>query len=218
VGLSCSPPPPFFFRLRHLLTYVCTEGQSQEYELCDNYAWEPFVQTNNHTIPDAIFEQYNRTSSHTRLGLFPEIKQAWITVDNRLYMWDYTTQTGFQGYEAQPNAITAVRLLKPKQGVFEKVNYVLVVATVVDVFLLGVNAQPNARGVMEVMLYDTRLSIPARGLDIHIIEGSKKTGRIFFAGKTDNELYEFNYQVRIRTRAPGSAIDIFAGGGAVVPG
>ncbi|KAA8902246.1 Non-repetitive/WGA-negative nucleoporin C-terminal-domain-containing protein [Sphaerosporella brunnea] len=177
---------------------IVAQGQSQEYEMCENYAWEPFVQTNNHTIPDAIFEQYNRSTSHTQLGLFPEIKQAWITVDNRLYMWDYATQTGFQGYEQQPNAITAVKLLKPKPGVFENVNYVLVVATVVEVFLLGVHAHPNARGVMEVMLYETKMSIPAKGLDIHIIEGSKKTGRIFFGGKTDNELYELTYQAEER--------------------
>lgn len=50
------------------------------------------------------------------MGLFPEIKQAWITVDNRLYLWDYATQSGFQGYEGQNNNIHCVRLLKPKPG------------------------------------------------------------------------------------------------------
>jgi len=52
------------------------------------------------------------------MGLFAELQQAWITVDNRLYLWDYTTQGSFQGYEAQPNNITAVRLLSPKPGEF----------------------------------------------------------------------------------------------------
>lgn len=92
------------------------EGQSSEYDLPATHAPEPFIRTATHTIPDAIFEQYNRVTSHTLMGLFAELKQAWITVDNRLYMWDYTTQTGFQGFEGQPNTITCVRLLKPKSG------------------------------------------------------------------------------------------------------
>jgi nuclear pore complex protein Nup155 len=50
------------------------------------------------------------------MGLFAEIKQAWITVDNRLYLWDYQTQSNFQGFEGQSNTITCVRLLKPKSG------------------------------------------------------------------------------------------------------
>jgi len=95
---------------------VRSEGQSQDYEMAPAHAWEPFVRINSHTIPDVIFEQYNRVTSYTLMGLFPEIKQAWVTVDNRLYMWDYATQTGFMGYEQQANTITAVRMLKPKPG------------------------------------------------------------------------------------------------------
>lgn len=82
------------------------------------YAWDPYVRTAIHTIPDAIFEQYNRATSHTMLGLFAELQQAWITVDNRLYMWDYATQQGFQGYEGNVNTITAVKLMAPKPGVY----------------------------------------------------------------------------------------------------
>jgi len=80
------------------------------------HAREPFARTNSYTIPDVIFEQYNRVTSYTLMGLFPEIRQAWVTVDNRLYMWDYATQAGFRGYEDQPNTISAVRMLKPKPG------------------------------------------------------------------------------------------------------
>lgn len=173
-----------------------TEGQSSDYDLPRSSAWEPFERSCIHTIPDTIFEQYNRATSHTLMGLFAELKQAWITVDNRLYLWDYTTQGSFQGYEAQPNNITAVRLLTPKAGVFVKnVNYVLVVATTVDIFLLGVEAVPNARGGRDVTLYETRMSVPTKGLGVSIIEGSKNTGRIFFGGRGDNDVYEFTYQV-----------------------
>ena len=66
-------------------------------------------------------------------------------------------------------------------------------------FILGVKATLNARGVTEVTLFDTRMTVPTRGLDVTIVEGSKKTGRIFFAGSSDNDVYEFSYQVRSTT-------------------
>jgi nuclear pore complex protein Nup155 len=75
------------------------------------------------------------------------------------------------------------------------VNYVLVVATTVDIFLLGVQAAPNNRGGKDVTLYDAKMSVPTKGLSVGIIEGSKKTGRIFFGGRGDNDIYEFTYQV-----------------------
>ena len=71
----------------------------------------------------------------------------------------------------------------------------LVIATDQEIFLLGVNATANDRGVMEVVLYDTKMRVPTKGLDVSVIEGSKTTGRIFFAGKADNDVYEFTYQV-----------------------
>ncbi|KAH0608129.1 uncharacterized protein H6S33_002181 [Morchella sextelata] len=176
---------------------IVSQGQSSDYDLPRSPAWEPFQRLFSHTIPDSIFEQYNRATSHTLMGLFAELKQAWITVDNRLYMWDYTTQGSFQGYEDQPNNITAMRLLTPKKGVFvESVNYVLVVATTVDIFLMPVKAVTNSRGGKDVTLLTSPLSVPTKGLGVSIIEGSKNTGRIFFGGRGDNDVYEFTYQVQ----------------------
>lgn len=71
----------------------------------------------------------------------------------------------------------------------------LVIATALEVFLLGVKATKNDRGVTDVILYDTKMSVPARALNVAVIEGSRKSGRIFFGGKTDNDIYEFSYQV-----------------------
>lgn len=75
------------------------------------------------------------------------------------------------------------------------VNYVLVVATTVDIFLLGVQAASNNRGGKDVTLYETKMSVPTKGLSVSSIEGSKKSGRIFFGGRGDNDIYEFTYQV-----------------------
>jgi hypothetical protein len=66
------------------------------------------------------------------------------------------------------------------------------------VLLLGVEAKENARGVMDVLLFDTRMSVPTKGTSVNIIEGSGDTGRVFFAGEADNDVYEFLYQVSSR--------------------
>ena len=100
-----------------LLTLKCgVEGHSSEYDLSQGSAWTSFKKVNTHHIPDAIFEQYNQAQCHTMMGLFTEIGHAWMTVDNRLYLWEYVSGGQFQGFESQPNTITCVRLLKPRPG------------------------------------------------------------------------------------------------------
>lgn len=172
------------------------EGSSGEYEVGPDYAPEPFYRVAQHMLPDSVFDQYNSASNSTLMGLFPEVKQAYITVDNRLYMWDYATGTEFQAYESQPHTIVAVKMLKPKAGVFiTSVDFVLVIATTVDIFLLGVGAQDNGRGAYELTIYNTQMSVSTKGQVVTLIEGSRTSGRIFYAVRDENNIYEFTYQV-----------------------
>ena len=147
-------------------------------------------------IPDKIFEQYNRAQVSTHMGLFAELNHAWVTMDNALYLWDYTNPSpDLIGVEEQPHNITTVKLVVPRAGVFvPSITHLLVVATTADVFLIGVATQGAAGGSVTVSLYQTRMSIPTRNLDINVIEGSASTGRIFFSGKHDDDVYEFTYQ------------------------
>lgn len=66
--------------------------------------------------------------------------------------------------------------------------------TSVEVILLGIDATPNVRGACDIVMYDTKMSINTKGVDISVIEGSKN-GRIFFGGRSDNDVYEFTYKV-----------------------
>lgn len=180
----------------HTLANITPEGQSADYDLLDTEAWAPFDRTALYSIPDAIFEQYNQTECHTIMGLFAPIGQAWMAVDNRLYLWDYTTQKAFQGYEQQPHNITCVKLLKPKPGVFiDAVNYVLLIGTTMDIILLGIQATPSAGGdsSFDVQIFETKMVVPTKGIDVSVIEGTA-SGRVFFGGRNDNDLYEFTYQ------------------------
>ncbi len=139
------------------------------------------------------------------MGLFAELNHAWVTIDNALYLWDYTNPNPeLIGFEEQSNSITAVKLVKPRAGVFVKdVTHLLVVATTVEIILLGVSSKLETTnlgsrleitGVRTVSLYQTRMTLNIRGINVQVIEGSPATGRIFFSGSNDNEVHELTYQ------------------------
>lgn len=181
-------------------TYV-KQGISSDYDIPSimgpDAAWRPFDKIKLHDMPDQIFEQYNNAQVSTLMGLFAELNHAWIAIDNALYLWDYTqTNPELNGFEEQPNSITAVKLVVPRSGVFlEKITYLLVVATTADIFLLGVGAETNpATGAKVLTLFNTGMQLSIKGIDVRHIQGSTPTGRIFFSGRADNEVYELTYQ------------------------
>ena len=148
-----------------------------------------------YNIPDPIFEQYNRAQVSTLMGLFAELCHAWVAIDNALYIWDYTNPNPqLIGFEDQPNSINEVRLAKPRPGVFlPSITHILVVSTTAEVLLLGVGYDDAAVGP-RLTLYQTGMSTVIRGLDIHVFASSDSTGRIFFAGSSDNDVHEIVYQ------------------------
>ncbi|KAJ2867706.1 hypothetical protein FB639_004919, partial [Coemansia asiatica] len=85
-------------------------------------------------LPDALFEQYDLLECRCFMGLFPEIKRAWITVDHRLFLWNYEEESEFYSFEDQEQIIVSVALVRPKSGVFvDTIRHVLVVATPLEV-------------------------------------------------------------------------------------
>ncbi|KAI0478394.1 Non-repetitive/WGA-negative nucleoporin C-terminal-domain-containing protein [Xylariaceae sp. FL0804] len=169
---------------------------SSDYELTfPDSAWAPFEKTQMYPIPQSVFEQYNRAEVSTMMGLFAELNHAWVTIDNCLYLWDYThPNPELIGYEDSPQSITAVKLVAPKVGVFNDViNHILVVATTSEMFLLGVSVKATNAGTRTVELYGTKMSIPLRSNEARVIVGSAD-GRIFFAGQSDSEISELYYQ------------------------
>lgn len=193
-GVSCS-----LSRTRNTETNQFAEGISSEYELPNNTtesAWTPFHRSKTYDLPDKILEQYNRAEASTAMGLFAEFNHAWVAIDSALYLWDYTNPNAeLIGFEDQPHNITAVKLLTPRKDVFvDTITHLLVVATTQEIILLGVSAAVEGSGVRTVQLFQTRMALTIRGINVQVIEGSAETGRIFFAGHGDNEIYELTYQ------------------------
>ncbi|KAI9678319.1 MAG: hypothetical protein M1817_006265 [Caeruleum heppii] len=182
-------------RFPDLDSYV-GQGISSDYDIPSTTAWAPFQRSKIFDIPDKVFEQYNQAQVSTMMGLFAEFNHAWITIDNAFYLWDYTQPNPeLVGFEDQPYTITAVKLVLPRPGVFvPAITHLLVVATTAELILVGLSFQPAAGGNKSVSLYATHMSLSIKGMDVTTIEASPSSGRIFFSGHADNDIYELTYQ------------------------
>ncbi|KAJ6021530.1 hypothetical protein N7540_007034 [Penicillium herquei] len=173
-----------------------SQGFSSEYDIPMSSSWAPFQKVKMYNIPDQIFDQYNRAQVSTSMGLFAELNHAWVAIDNALYLWDFThSNPQLVGFEDQPNSIHSVKLVKPRAGVFlPAITHLLVVSTTAEVILLGMGVENLPTGSRQVTLYQTGMAVSIRGLDIDVFASSDATGRIFFGGSSDNDVYELTYQ------------------------
>lgn len=178
------------------IDHYLSQGASGDYDIQASTTWAPFQKAGVYKIPDEVFEQYNNAQLSTSMGLFAGLKHAWTTIDNALYLWDYTQPNPeLLGFEGQPYGITAVSLAVPRPKVFlPNIQHVIVVATTADISLLGLGSDPNAGAGGGLCLFQTGMSASVKGLDVTVIANSTKTGRIFFGGRTENEIYELTYQ------------------------
>ncbi|KAF2403358.1 non-repetitive nucleoporin [Trichodelitschia bisporula] len=181
-------------RFPPLEDYV-TQGISAEYDIPESTAWAPFQKMQTYDLPDRIFEHYNTAEMSTMMGLFAELHHAWITIDNALYIWDYThPNPELLGFDEQSHTITAVKLATPRPGVFvNQISHLLVITTMSDIFLVGLESKKNNAGIVSVSLYSTGMQTPAKNMNITCV-ASSNTGRIFVGGKTTNDVYEITYQ------------------------
>ncbi|KAJ5320589.1 hypothetical protein N7508_000872 [Penicillium antarcticum] len=173
-----------------------SQGSSSEYNIPAASSWAPFQKVKMYDIPDQIFDQYNRAQVSTSMGLFAELNHAWVAIDNALYIWDFThPNPTLVGFEDQPNSINAVKLTKPRPGVFlPAITHLLVVSTTADVILLGMGYETTPSGSGSVSLFQTGMTVSVRGLDINVFAASPSSGRIFFGGSSDNDVHEVTYQ------------------------
>ena len=71
-------------------------------------------------LPPYLQEQISKAKMSTMMGLFPQAQLAWMTVDDKVYLWTYNGQSSdsefmdFQVPSHQP--IVSVGLAPPKQG------------------------------------------------------------------------------------------------------
>ena len=160
-----------------------------------------------HELPAVVLERYSTRQSVCFCGVFPEIRRAWATVDNALFLWRFDVPDDVPvEYSGEEQAIVSVGLAKPKPGVFlPSVERVLVVATTVEIVLLGVAFDRDGDGDGTADGVASADDLGSRDLTLHALNyacttddvvvkdiASTESGRIFFAGD-DEALYEVEY-------------------------
>ncbi|KAJ1927233.1 hypothetical protein IWQ60_003123 [Tieghemiomyces parasiticus] len=155
--------------------------------------WELFQKTRSIPLPDDLFDQYDLLHCRCFMGLFPEINRAWITIDHRLFLWNYTDGKEFHSYSEQDQIIVSVALVRPKPGVLDdNVNFLLVFATPLEVIMLGIAARNGkSKPGGEVTFYTTQLAVATDNVTMQHIAGTAD-GRIFMSG-SDHHIYEVLY-------------------------
>ncbi|KAJ3337460.1 hypothetical protein HDU93_001054 [Gonapodya sp. JEL0774] len=138
--------------------------------------WAPLKRQKVTPLPEGLFEQYEGGN----LAKFRSL-------ESDLFM-----------FEDQDQVILSVALVKPLQGVFiDTVEYLLVVATPLEIFILGVafgDSPPTAeRWKGPLILYKTQMSASCEEVTIISIKGTGE-GRIFMGG-SNGRLYELVYQL-----------------------
>lgn len=151
-------------------------------------------------LPPELVEQFGRMQCNCMMGVFPEISRAWLTIDSDIFMWNYEEGGDVAYFDGLSETILSVGLVKPKEGIFQPhIRYLLVLATPVDVVILGVSfaslqaGNPNdSMSAGMQLLPDPLYSISTDNTYLITITATSN-GRIFLSGK-DGCLYEVAYQ------------------------
>ncbi|KAJ3145532.1 hypothetical protein HDU89_007029 [Geranomyces variabilis] len=149
------------------------------------------------SLPNYVYEQYNSVQCKAFMGLFPEINRVWITMDSRLYLWNYDDPSGTSTtcFADQEQVVSTVGLVKPVPGVFlEQIDYILVMATRLEVIILGIAFEQKGNPASQLTIFKTDLSIPSD--NEHFLQiGGTDEGRIFLrtlSGKLMELVYQAN--------------------------
>lgn len=145
------------------------------------------------------------------MGLFPEIRRAWLTSGNALYLWSFENNRDFTHYLKTQYEIIDVAIVRPKTGVFsESVEWLIVAVTPMEIVLLATTFEsPDKTGMqnsssindskefknysnLDLTLHETGLNFPSDEVNTVSICGTEN-GRIFLAGN-DGNIYELDYQ------------------------
>lgn len=140
-------------------------------------------------IPELVLAQYG-PGARCFMGLASEIGRAWLTVDQRLYLWDVRAGRDVATYavDAAAGPIIGVEVVRPRPGVFvAAVQHLLVVLTPAEIRLLGVEL--GATG--DAVLHDTGLVFGTDGVNMLAAVGTA-AGRLFVGGQ-DGHVYELEY-------------------------
>ncbi|TDL28525.1 nucleoporin [Rickenella mellea] len=218
-GVSTPRPPPLDYPALQVASRVLQEQLVKDLQMVPDFAdmltipgaqssasytvfpgdyRVPFQKRKHIGIPPILWEHFNSSKFICHMGILTDIERAWITMDHKLFLWDYVEGQELSSFVEQPDIITHVALVKPKPNVFiDEITSLLVICTPVTVLLLGLSST-NISGLdnrprKDIKLFATDMSISTDGVEMTSVIGMGD-GRIFMCGGSDGHLYELHYQ------------------------
>ncbi|SPO28559.1 related to NUP170 - nuclear pore protein [Ustilago trichophora] len=162
--------------------------------------WVGFDKSRTLPIPPDVFTGIKSASPTATQSLFPSIRRACITVDNKVYLWSYLEgQAAFEFYcVPEDQVVIAASVVPVRPGVFaDIVTHVLVLSVGASVRegkyvkVLGLSyTQNGSQSKVEVL--EAGMNANTNGVVLDNLTGSDG-GRVFATG-SDNCLYELVYQ------------------------
>lgn len=153
----------------------------------------PFERQQILNIPDEILKEAANTQIRSDMGIFPEIDRCWITIDNKLILWNISNDTtSFKTIEDIKHTIVKVALVRPKPNTFvSEVKYLLLIATPFDVYLLAIAYDKLAS---DLRVFNTGMCVSLNGINIVDMLYYEKTGQVFFSGYNNGlNIWELQY-------------------------
>ena len=211
--LSKNDPNPYF-----ILPFEKSANSSNNQG--NNNAWSdykasPFTLNQRrqfHGWPHEIQQQLKHVKRKPSSGLFPEINCAWITLDNRLYLWNYESNLPLTRYDKLDHIIVSVGLVQPRRGVFKEfVQYILVIATTVEIVLVGVAFEESDLH-KRIQLKPTKFLVSADNIFVLKIVGTA-TGTYIHIYIYDIYISDYSYihitdnELCVRTRSMSTKND-----------
>ena len=169
-------------------------------------------------LPPYMAEKLRGVKSISLMGLLTEAGLAWLTVDDKLFLWPYAVQDARDGPSfcsfQVPNGqyVLSVGLATPKKGVFKPfVKWCLVVTTAEEVILCALADSGNDSSSFRqssnpLRLIPTHYSVPTDDIRMLSVCGTKD-GRIFLGGE-DGCLYEVSYADEIARKRSMTAVSV----------
>ena len=155
-------------------------------------AFTPFKREKIINIPDEILQEASKTEIKSDMGVLPELHRCWITIDNKLILWNINDSTDFQSIEEIRHTILNVKLVKPKPNTFvSHIKHLLLISTPFDIYILALS---HNGATDELSIYNTGMSVSISGLGSLEIVSYEATGQIFFASKSNGlHIWELQY-------------------------
>ncbi|KAH3762874.1 nucleoporin 155 [Pelomyxa schiedti] len=138
------------------------------------------------SIPVRILQRHHDMQFSTQSGVYPEIEHAWVSVDNELFIWEYSKLEQCVMSQAFPSVIQATVVVKTKMTGDPK--FILVVSTFENIHFLSLSLAATGR----LECTPATMFPNDGGVVMRKLIGTDN-GRIFACG-SDGALYELEYQ------------------------